>query len=78
MEVCQPVNEDHISYQKLLEFADIILQKPFWEKIRLIQKYSTCPELKVYILELVASFREVVLKAACWKSLARVESGAAW
>ncbi|CAK9225343.1 unnamed protein product [Sphagnum troendelagicum] len=29
MEVCQPVNEDHISYQKILEFADIILQKPF-------------------------------------------------
>ncbi|CAM6041631.1 unnamed protein product [Sphagnum compactum] len=28
MEVCQPVDEDHISYQKLLEFAGIILQKP--------------------------------------------------
>ncbi len=78
MEVCQPVNEDHISYQKLLEFADIILQKPIWEKIRLIKKYNTCPELKVYVLELVASFREVALKVACWKSLARVECGVAW
>jgi hypothetical protein len=28
MEVCQPVDENHISYQKLLQFADIILQKP--------------------------------------------------
>jgi hypothetical protein len=28
MEVCQPVDENHTSYQKLLEFADIILQKP--------------------------------------------------
>ncbi len=36
----------------------------FEKKIRLIKKDSTCPELKVYVLELVASFREVVLKAA--------------
>jgi hypothetical protein len=28
MEVCQPVDENHISYQKLLEFAKTILEKP--------------------------------------------------
>jgi hypothetical protein len=31
----------------------------------LIKKYNTCPELKVYVLELVESFREVALKVAC-------------
>jgi hypothetical protein len=33
MEVCQPVDENHISYQKLLQFADIILQKPVEKKL---------------------------------------------
>ncbi len=50
--------QQQVANQKLLESADIILQKPIWEKIRLIKKYNTCAELKVYVLELVASCEE--------------------